>query len=106
MPFLDGEQVIERELVPGYHGRIVHAETMTVIHWTIEAGAALPEHRHPHEQVLTMVEGEFELLLDGERRRLGPGEIVVIPGGLPHGGVAITPCILVDAFHPVREEYR
>lgn len=106
MSLTDADLVPERELVPGYHGRIVHSDTMTVIHWRVEAGAVLPEHSHPHEQVLTLVAGEFEAHLKGERRRLVPGQIVVIPGDMPHGGVALSDCIIVDAFHPVREEYR
>jgi len=29
-----------------------------------------------------------------------------IPGGTEHGGEAITDCVLVDIFTPVREDYR
>ncbi|NOQ40057.1 MAG: cupin domain-containing protein, partial [Anaerolineales bacterium] len=48
----------------------------------------------------------FELTVDGEPLVLEPGMVAVIPGGVPHSGVALTPCRLLDAFHPVREDYQ
>jgi hypothetical protein len=31
---------------------------------------------------------------------------VVIPGNVPHTGLALTPCRLLDAFYPPRSEYK
>ncbi|MBN2346930.1 MAG: cupin domain-containing protein [Candidatus Aminicenantes bacterium] len=79
---------------------------MTLAYWRIEAGAALPDHAHPHEQVTQVIEGEFELTMDGEARTLKPGHVAVIPGNAPHCGKALTACKITDAFYPVREDYR
>ena len=95
-----------QDVFPGFHGRMVHAERMTLAFWTIDAGAPVPEHAHPHEQVVTMLEGRFELLVDGAPHRLGPGEVFVIPGGARHSGRALTDCRILDVFAPVREDYR
>ena len=103
--YVDLSETQERELVPGYHVRFVHSQTMTLAFWRVEAGAALPAHSHPHEQVAQVLEGRFELVVDGEPFQLGPGEVVVIPGGVPHTGRALTDCRLLDVFHPVREDY-
>lgn len=106
MPFIDLQDIPENEPVPGYHVRFVHSDTMTMAYWTIEAGAEIPEHAHPHEQVATVTEGEFELVVDDEARRMGAGDVAVIPSDVPHSGRAITDCRMIDAFHPVREDYR
>ena len=106
MTFVRLEDILERELVPGYHVRFVHSGYMTLAYWRVEAGAVLPEHTHPHEQVANLLEGEFELTVDGESKVLKPGEVAVIPGDVRHSGRAITECRLLDAFYPVREEYR
>lgn len=106
MPFVEMFDLQEREPVPGYHVRFVHSGSMTLAYWDVEAGAALPEHRHPHEQVSTVVEGTFEMTLDGQARQLDPGTVAVIPPDVPHRGVALTHCRIIDAFHPVREDYR
>jgi quercetin dioxygenase-like cupin family protein len=95
-----------RELVPGHHGRFVHSEHTTHVYWEIEAGAVLPEHSHPHEQIANVLEGTYELIVEGESFVLNAGDVLVIPGGATHGGSAKTACRILDVFSPVREEYR
>ncbi len=95
-----------RELVPGHHGRFVHSEHTTHVYWQIEEGAQLPEHSHPHEQIVNMLEGRYELTVDGENYVLDAGDVLVIPGGARHFGHAHTECRILDVFSPVREEYR
>lgn len=95
-----------RELVPGHHGRFIHSQHTTHVYWTIEEGAELPEHEHPHEQIVNMLEGTYELTVGGQKHVLAAGEVLVIPGGVPHGGRAHTDCKILDVFSPVREEYR
>lgn len=100
------QEIEPKEIIPGYTARMVHAENMTLAYWTIEANAPLPEHSHPHEQVATVISGEFELVVEGETFHLTPGQVKIIPGGAVHSGIARTACELLDIFHPVREEYR
>lgn len=95
-----------KELMPGYHGKMVHGKQLTWAFWTVEKGARVPEHQHPHEQIMHVVEGTFEFTLDGETKNYNSGDIVHIPSNLPHSGKAITPCKLMDVFSPVREEYK
>ncbi len=96
----------EIEMIPGYFVRFVHTENMTLSFLQVRAGAKLPEHDHPHEQVSMVQEGEFELTVAGNPIRLKPGEVLVIPSGVRHSGRAITNCRLMDVFNPVREDYR
>ncbi len=94
-----------REIVPGFHGRFVHSAQMTVAYWDIEAGNSLPEHSHQHEQIVNMIEGEFELVVEGKPLRLKPGDVVVLHSNVKHSGSAITDCRIIDVFQPVREDY-
>ena len=95
-----------RELFPGYRGRMVHSETMTLVFWEVTAGAQAPEHSHLHEQIMTLVEGEFELTVGGSTELLTAGAVVVIPPDVPHSGRAVTACRIIDAFHPARADLR
>ena len=106
MTFHNLDQITPREIVPGYRAKFIHSEGMTLAYWEVEAGAALPEHSHPHEQIANVLDGEFELTIAGESRVLVPGQVAVIPGDVPHSGRAITACRLLDAFQPTREDYR
>ena len=104
--FLKLTDLRETEPVPGYKVRFVHGEHMTLGYWKVEAGAVLPAHFHPHEQISSVIEGEFELTIEGEAKILGPGSVGVIAPNARHSGRAITDCRVLDAFYPVREDYR
>jgi quercetin dioxygenase-like cupin family protein len=106
MPFIQLDDLKEREIIPGFRAVFVHTDSMTLAYWTVQSGAEMPIHSHPHEQVANVLEGEFELELEGERKLLSPGMAALIPSNAPHGGRAVTDCRLLDIFHPIREEYQ
>jgi quercetin dioxygenase-like cupin family protein len=99
-------EVESRALIPGAEVRFVHSEHVTLAYWNFEADARFPEHAHPHEQVVNLIEGVFELTVAGETSRIEAGSAVVIPPNASHSGKAITECRVIDVFHPVREDYR
>lgn len=106
MPFLTLNDLPEKELIPGYDVRFVHTDNMSFAYWTVKASSPLPEHSHPHEQVTHVIQGQFELAIDGKTRALGENDVAVIPSNALHSGRAITDCKIIDAFYPVREDYR
>jgi quercetin dioxygenase-like cupin family protein len=95
-----------KEQIKGFHGRAIHTGTQSFLYWSVEAGAAIPMHCHPHEQVAHVLSGRFELTLAGETKVLEPGLVAVIPPQVPHGGKAITDCQLLDVFQPERDDYK
>ncbi len=106
MPYHITEELPAKEPIPGFLGRFIHSDNMTVAHWRITTNSIAPVHAHPHEQVSFVVEGEFELTIAGETMALKPGIVAVIPPEVEHSGLAITECHLIDIFYPVREDYR
>jgi len=100
------DQIVEKELIPGFHGQFVHSENMTLAFWRIESGAVAPTHQHPHEQVFHLLEGRFELTIENSTAIYRTGAIVVIPSNLPHSARALTESRVLDIFHPVREDLR
>ncbi|MGB5942199.1 MAG: cupin domain-containing protein [Leeuwenhoekiella sp.] len=99
-------EITPKEIMPGYNGKLVHTENTTLAFWEVKAGAEVPEHSHMNEQVMHVIEGEFEFTLAGETKIYFPGDIVVIAPHKTHSGKAIIPCKLLDVFSPTREEYR
>ncbi len=95
-----------KEIFPGFRARIVHTERTSQSRVDIDAGASFPEHRHPHEQVVNVLDGELEIMVDGTPHRLTAGVSYVIPSDTPHSGRAITDCRVLDVFAPARDDYR
>lgn len=95
-----------KEIMPGYHGKLVHSKSMSWVFWDVEKGAIVPEHQHIHEQIMHVVEGDFEFTLDGITKTYKSGDVVIIASNTPHSGKALTPCKLMDVFSPVRDEYK
>lgn len=106
MPLIRLNDLPVREIFPGFHARLVHTGLVSHSWVEFDAGVSFPEHHHPHEQIVNVLEGELELVVSGDTYRLVPGLVFVIPPGAPHSGRAITACRVLDAFAPVREDYR
>ena len=95
-----------KEFFPGYHGKMIHTEQMTLAFWDVSAGAEVPEHSHHNEQVMQVLEGRFQFTLDGQTAEYQVGELVVIPAHAVHSGKALTDCRIMDVFSPAREDYK
>src|SRR5262245_41526321 len=95
-----------REIFPGIRARIVHTDRTSQSWVDIDAGGSFPEHRHPHEQAVNVLQGELELTVGGRVHRLTAGQTLVIPPDVPHSGRAITECRVLDVFAPARDDYR
>jgi len=104
--FREIDQIEPVEIINGYKARFIHTATMTMAFWEVAAGAAMPIHQHVNEQISQVLEGKFELTVGIERRVLEPGLVAIIPSNVPHGGIALTDCKLLDIFSPVREDYK
>lgn len=99
-------KVEKKEIIPGYFGRLIHTQNMSVIFWEATKGAIVPQHCHVNEQIMQVLEGKFEFTLDNVTTIYEPGTLVVIPPNVPHSGKALTACKLMDIFSPVRNEYK
>ena len=99
-------EIQSKEIMPGYHGKMVHSKEMTWAFWDVEKDAEVPEHHHIHEQIMHVLEGRFEFTVDGKTGVYVPGDVVIIPSNVAHSGKALSPCKLMDVFCPSRDEYR
>lgn len=106
MPFVEIAKLPVRELFPGLRARLIHSERVTHSWVDVDPGATFPEHQHPHEQIVTVVSGELDLVVDGESHRLTPGVVFVIPPNARHSGGSTIGARVLDAFAPTRDDYR
>jgi len=100
------KEIEEIEIIPGYFVKLVHSKRMTIANFRIKAGAPAPLHSHPHEQICNVLEGKFDLTVDGFTHHMEAGYSVIIPPNVPHSGIAIDDCRVMDIFSPTRQDYR
>lgn len=101
--YVDVETVSPVEFVPGLEFRPVLGEKTMLNFVTFAPHTEAPVHVHAEEQIVLVLEGEFEFELDGEVRTMGAGDVAVVPSWVPHGArTGDTPCREVDVFNPPR----
>ncbi len=107
MPFYSPQEREGRELFEGIVAHTYWGENLLLAVVDVAANGVVPPHSHPHEQAGLVLEGDITFTIGDETRRLKPGDVYVIPGGVEHGAVAgDAPCKVLDIFSPVREEYK
>ena len=96
----------DKQLIEGIKGKYIHTENNTIGLVNIEKGAILPAHSHVHQQITQVLTGKLQMTIGGETKILEPDSITIIPSNTIHSALALTDCVLIDTFYPVREDYK
>lgn len=74
---------------------------------TVEAGAHVAPHTHPHEQYSLIVEGECDIRCGDEKFHLTPGGICFAPSNVEHElwMWEESDVVIIDIFNPVRQDW-
>jgi quercetin dioxygenase-like cupin family protein len=91
---------------PGSTRQAVSAEQMSAVRVITSPDAVFDGrvHRHDNEQILVVVEGEVELVVDDDRFTARVGDFVFFPPGSWHGAVGVGPdgAVYYELFAPPR----
>ena len=99
-------EVPEVQLVPGTSTHIVPGRNMTLSFITLGANQSFPVHSHSHEEMIIVLKGELDTILDGKRFRMGEGDVIPVEADVPHGvQILDEECVLLEIFSPARKEY-
>lgn len=74
--------VVSREVVSQPAG--------TVTAFAFGAGEQLSEHTAPYDAMVIDLDGEADITIGGAVNRIRPGEMIIMPAGVPHGLKAVT----------------
>ena len=107
MTFFKMSELSATEMLPGIARRAVYLDNVMITFFDFEPEAVVPEHTHPHEQITYVLDGAMVFTLGEEMRTLRAGDGVCIPPNVPHSArILDTPARALDAWHPVREDYK
>ena len=92
MPILDKNEADVSERYPGVHRwQVVDgnkgADGLSVGHLTFDPDSIVPNHVHPTEEAMVLLDGELEAVLGDEVRPVKAGQTVLAPAGVKHGFV-------------------
>ena len=93
-------------IVPGIQRKtLAVGDHSLMTEFILEAGAELPAHKHPHEQIGFLVSGCLILTIGGESCEMRPGDSWAVPGDVEHSAKVIERAEAIEVFHPVRQDY-
>ncbi len=93
------------ELVPGSNSHIVSAENITVSFLTMAPNSYFAPHRHESEQVMVVVDGECDEIVDGKLYHLKKDDVLILPSNIEHGAyISDKGCKAIDIFSPPRKD--
>lgn len=52
--------------------------------FSFDAGQGLSEHTSPFDAVVHILDGEAQITIGGETRKVVAGEMIIMPAGIPH----------------------
>ncbi len=107
----DGRVVTYKEvpvvhLSPEAAVHIVPAKNATLSFATLAPNANFKVHSHPAEQLMIVVKGELDAVVEGKLYRVKAGQVVKIPGGVEHAANTLDQeCQLIEVFAPARKDF-
>jgi len=92
MPILDKNELDREERFPGVdRWQVVSGDkgavSLNVGQLTFNPESSVPNHTHPTEEAMLVLEGELEAVLGDETTVVKAGQTVLAPAGVKHGFV-------------------
>ncbi len=93
------------QLNPLLTRQFVSGEKAMLSRILLKEGCFVPEHAHHNEQISLIISGALEFVVGGVTRVVRAGEILVIPGMVPHSARALEDTENLDLFAPPRQDW-
>ncbi len=95
------------ELVPGSNSHLFFGDKITVSFLTMSANSYFPPHRHEPEQIMIVLDGYADEIVEGKLYRLQKGDVILLPSNVEHGAyLREVDCRVIDIFSPPRQDFR
>lgn len=96
----------ETELVKGSTSRLVAGQESMISFLTMEKGSYFAPHRHVQEQIMIMLDGECDEIIEGKLYHVKKGDVIILPSNIEHGAyIGNQDVHVIDVFGSVRSDY-
>ena len=94
------------EVLPGIERKtLAYNDQIMGCHFTLEAGAVMPQHHHEAAQVGYVIAGRLEFRAGDGGFVAGPGASYAFGPNQEHGATALEDTEVIECFAPIRPEY-
>jgi gluconolactonase len=94
------------ELVKGSNSRLVVGEQMMISFLKMDAHSYFAPHRHRQEQIMIVLKGYCDEIIEGKLYRVKPGDVIILPSNVEHGAyIGDEDVEVIDVFGDVRGDY-
>ena len=84
---------------------LAYEKDLMLVVFEFKKGSIGSLHHHPHKQVGYLVNGSFEVTINGEKKILKTGDSYLTLPDIEHGVIALEDSVLIDVFTPHREDF-
>jgi len=102
------DQLPREELHEKLSRRLITGDQMMLAHVYLKKGCVVAKHSHMNEQFTYILEGALRFLVgddDVQEIIVRAGEVLHLPGNVPHEAHALEDTLDMDVFVPPREDW-
>src|SRR5215831_10469054 len=98
-------EIAAESVNPSISRQFITADRVTLARFRLNRGGVVPMHAHHNEQVSCVLSGSLKFVIEGREIVVGVGEVLQIPGGVPHEVHVLEDALVMDVFSPVRQDW-
>jgi quercetin dioxygenase-like cupin family protein len=102
------DEIPREELNEKLARRLITGDQLMLAQVYLKKGCVVPKHSHMNEQLTYILEGALRFFVgeNGEAEiMVRAGEVLHLPGNVPHQAEAVEDTLDVDIFYPPREDW-
>ena len=100
------DDAVTAEIYPGLTRKLLsYNENLMAVMHVIAAGAVIPLHSHPEDQLSYLISGHIRLSCGDTQLEVHAGDSFVLAGGVEHEAFAAAESVALDVFNGARADY-
>jgi len=103
-PFFAVKELPADFLRPGTERRSIRVGEVLFMFISFDRPTVSPPHDHQWDSIIYVDQGEFDVTVGEQQRRLTPGEGTVVPAGVRHTLTTGPGSRLIEVWYPVKQE--
>jgi len=102
-PFFAVKDLPADFLRPGTERRSIRVGEVLFMFISFDRPTVSPPHDHQWDSIIYVDQGEFDVTVGEQQRRLSPGEGTVVPAGVRHTLTTGPGSRLIEVWYPVKQ---